>query len=109
MTRLLQFCETLADKHIVKERAVLNDAKFFVSLKKEADLLQFQLSADKLLLSTKPLEILTKESVEIDLPDLYPIKHTVTLVPENIYELQNIYRKYIYPFLKKFCRTFNFL
>lgn len=65
--------------------------------------MQFQLSADKLLLSTKPLEVLTKESVEeIALPDLYPIKHTVTLVPENIYELRNIYRKSLRVYNLKF-------
>ncbi|GLV39876.1 mitochondrial ribosomal protein L37 [Carabus blaptoides fortunei] len=91
-SKLLQLCENSSDKSLAKDRTVFNNAKFFVPLKKSEDLLQLELSADKLLMSSKPLEILTTHSTDnIDLPNLFPIKHTITLVPEHIYETNNVY------------------
>lgn len=93
-SKLLQLCESSSDKSLANARTVLNNAKFFVPLQKSDDLLQLELSADKLLMSSKPLEILTTESTDsFDLPNLFQIKHTITMVPEHIYETNDVYRK----------------
>lgn len=90
----MQLIESVADKNLAKQRIIMNNAKFFVPLKKDEDLLQLELSADKILLSKKPLDILTQDSGEnMELPNLFPVKPTITFVPENIYEANNIYRK----------------
>lgn len=90
-------CENSADA--VSSRALVQDETVFVPLEKDGDLIQFELTVNFLLNSGIPLPIYANaEEVErtkvIPLPDLYPIKHTVTLERENIYQTKNNFRKF---------------
>lgn len=80
---------------IVKSRHILNNLEFSFPFEKAGDLIQLQLRGDTLLTSSSPLSPINPNvNVNIDLPKLFPIKETVTLNRENIYELKDIYRKY---------------
>jgi len=100
VTKLLQLVELLSAPAIVKQRSILHDLQFWYPFEKAGDLIQFQLRGDTLLTTSKPLTPITSEPTgELELPDIFPIKHTITLNPENIYEIRNIYP--INPFIPK--------
>ncbi|KAL3288344.1 hypothetical protein HHI36_002792 [Cryptolaemus montrouzieri] len=91
-SKLLHLLESNEKYDIVRERFVLNDLFFSYPFEKEDNLIQFQLTGDAVLVSSKPLPPVTLESTENKkLPDLHPIKYTVTLNEENIYTVENIY------------------
>jgi hypothetical protein len=77
----------------------VQDETIIVPLEKDGDLIQLELTVNFLLNSATPLPVYADADVvqrtqDIPLPDLYPIKHTVTLEKENIYETKNIFRKF---------------
>ncbi|PNF38453.1 hypothetical protein B7P43_G04033 [Cryptotermes secundus] len=97
-SKLLQLCDFACENSAdaVSSRALVQDETVFVPLEKDGDLIQFELTVNFLLNSGIPLPIYANaEEVEgtkvIPLPDLYPIKHTVTLERENIYQTKNIF------------------
>ncbi|KAJ8972293.1 hypothetical protein NQ317_018627 [Molorchus minor] len=74
------------------KRYILNDLVFSYPFMKFGDLIQFQLSGETVITSSKPLAPITLEPTEsLELPDIAPIKPTITLNRENIYEVENIY------------------
>lgn len=100
-SKLLQLCEFACENSAdaVSSRALVQDETVFVPLEKDGDLIQLELTANFLLNSTTPLPIYANAdevqgTQDIPLPDLYPIKHTVTLERENIYQTKNIFRKF---------------
>lgn len=94
ISKLLHLLETHADGDIVKERFLCNDALFSFPFEKNGNLIQFELTADTLLTASRPLSpVCIADTKNYDLPDIYPIKATITLNPENIYDLRTLYRK----------------
>lgn len=94
VSRLLNIIEKYADQKLVRERFAINDAFFSFPFEKSDELVQLQLTGDTFLTSSKPLEPVCIANTEnLELPDIYPIKETVTLSPQNIYDLENVYRK----------------
>ncbi|KAJ3647624.1 hypothetical protein Zmor_019491 [Zophobas morio] len=92
LNNLLQLIENSSDLEVVKQRYVLDDTHFSYNFEKSSDLIQFELTGDTLLTSTKPLPAVTEEPTEsFQLPDIHPIKPTITLNKENIYEVRGIY------------------
>lgn len=85
---------------------VVNDVDSQATLEKEDDLLQFQETSHILVTSDKPLkhEVSERDIPYVQIPDLYPIKHTVTMLPEHFYEETSNYRKYL-PIFHIFERT----
>lgn len=103
VSKLLHLLETHADNNIVKERFLFNDLLFSFPFEKYGDLIQFQLTADTLLTASRPLSpVYVADTEEYELPDIFPVKATITLNPQNIYELRTLYRKYICARLKSF-------
>lgn len=95
MGKLLNLIETSSDSELVKQRFLTDNVIFSYPFERDNDLIQFELLGDFVLLSKEPLNPVTHQSTrEFDLPDIHPIKPTITLNEENIYVLDNIYRKY---------------
>lgn len=97
-SKLLQLCEFACESSAdaVSRRALVQDETVFVPLEKDGDLIQLELTVNFLLNSATPLPIYANAdevqgTQDIPLPDLYPIKHTVTLERENIYQTKNIF------------------
>lgn len=94
MARLLSLIERHEQNKIVRERYISNDVLFSFPFEKYGELVQLQLTGDTLITSSQLLPPLCiADTANIELPSLYPVKETVTLTPQNIYDLQNIYRK----------------
>lgn len=93
--KLLQLIELVSDSNIVKERSLLSDLQFSFPFEKLGNLIQLELRSDVLISSSRPLEPITNESTDgLELPNIHPIKETITLNTENIYNLRNLYRTY---------------
>ncbi|XP_055851735.1 39S ribosomal protein L37, mitochondrial [Episyrphus balteatus] len=90
INKLIFECEKLSGSSVTSRRQIFDNAAFNVSLTKDGDLLQFELSADTFMTSAKPIEAV-KGKYETELPDLYPIKHTITIPKKNIYTTKNSY------------------
>lgn len=100
-TKLIQLCEFACENgtNAVSSRALVQDETVFVPLEKDGDLIQLELTADFLLNSATPLPAYAdanevQATQDIPLPDLYPIKHTITLEKENLYQIKHVFRKF---------------
>lgn len=94
VSKTIQECEKLAGKSIVSNRKVVRDVLFVVPIEKDGDVLQMEITADTFLTSKKPITaIATTEMIENQLPDMFPLKYTISMPQENIYQLRDIYRE----------------
>lgn len=73
-------------------RKLTDYVTFQTSLSKDNDLLAFTISGDKLISSTRALDAV-KGKFNGELPDLYPVKCTVSMQKQHIYTEKNFYRK----------------
>lgn len=97
VSKLILECERLAGKSVASNRKVVNDALFVVPIEKDGDLLQIEIHADTFLTSKKPIAAVnTTPNTENVLPDIFPMKYTISMPQENIYQLRNIFREYHY-------------
>lgn len=80
---------------MVKQRKILNDAVFFVPFEKDGHLFQFNQIAETFVVSTKAKEPIkdTKDFESNELPDIYPIESNISIEQQNIYQIQNVFRK----------------
>lgn len=86
--------ELIGDSEIVKQRSIFNDLVFSFPFEKSGNLIQFQLSGDTFVAGTKRLHPVTDiETHNYELLSILPIKETITLNLENIYEITDLYRK----------------
>lgn len=91
---MLQLVEKSSDSEATQSKYVLNDVESRSVFEKEDDLIQFQDISHILVTSNKPVKHETeKESNYTEIPDLYPVKHTITLPPEHFYNETSKYRK----------------
>lgn len=85
--RLLQLVEKTSDSEVSLSKYVLNDVESQTVFEKEDDLIQFQEVSHILVTSNKPVKHdLEQDITYTEIPDLYPVKHTVTLPPEHFYD-----------------------
>lgn len=91
--KLLQLCESLSGSDIAQKRCVLYDGITKLNLDKESDLIQFILRSDVMITSAKPLKPIenSNSNMEIDLPNIYPLHHTIGLDKTNIYTTEDEY------------------
>lgn len=91
--KILQLCESLSGPDIAKKRCILYDGITKLNLEKDSDLLQFTLSSDVMIMSASPLKPLESSdcNMEINLPNIYPLHHTISLDQTNIYKTGDIY------------------
>ncbi|XP_050354296.1 39S ribosomal protein L37, mitochondrial [Nymphalis io] len=85
--KLLQLVEKSNDVEVTQNKYVLNDVESLSVFDKEDDLIQFQEISNILVTSNKPLKHDLKESniPFIEIPNMYPVKHTVTLPLDHFY------------------------
>ncbi|XP_026743157.1 39S ribosomal protein L37, mitochondrial [Trichoplusia ni] len=84
--RLLQLVEKTSDSEVTQSKYVVNDVESQTVFDKEDELIQFQDVSHILVTSHKPVtHDLDKDVAFKEIPDLYPVKHTVTLPPEHFY------------------------
>lgn len=101
-SKLLNLIETHSKHDLTKERYLLSDLFFSVPFEHSGNLIQFQLTGNNVLVASKPLPPVFKNSTDgLSLPDIFPVKPTITLNLQHFYDLDNIYRKH--------CNFFVFL
>ncbi|XP_076629516.1 mitochondrial ribosomal protein L37 [Colletes latitarsis] len=91
--KFLQLCESLCGLSIAQNRTVLRDEILSVCIEKELDLLQFSLKMDLIMTSSMPLTPIADTSAnnEFDLPDIFPLHHTIGLSKSNIYKTEDMF------------------
>lgn len=96
-TRLINHCERFAGRSVTSTRKIINDAYFVAPFEKDGDLIQMEMQAETFITSKKPLgsQKVNFKSEEVELPNLFPLKHTVSIPQCNIYEKKNVYRKHL--------------
>lgn len=96
VSKTIQECDKLAGKSIVSNRKTINDALFVVPIEKDGDVLQFEITADTFLTAKKPISAVSTSATELSqnqLPDMFPLKYTISMPQTNIYQLRDVYRK----------------
>lgn len=88
-------CEKLAGRTTTSCRKIINDVQFNVPFDKDGDLIQIDVKAETFMTSKKAISPIDQEftGTEYELPNLFPMKHTISLPHTNIYKLQDVYRK----------------
>ncbi|CAB3249153.1 unnamed protein product [Arctia plantaginis] len=90
--KLLQLVEKSSDTEVTQSRYVVNDVECHSVFDKEDDLIQFQEISNILVTSSKPVKHDTEKDVTFnDIPNLYPIKYTITLPKEHFYSESSKY------------------
>ncbi|KAL6422130.1 hypothetical protein ACFW04_010878 [Cataglyphis niger] len=91
--KILQLCESLSGPDIARKRCILYDGITKLNLEKESDLIQFTLRSDVMIMSASPLKPLESSNcnIEIDLPNIHPMHHTISLNQTNFYKTEDIY------------------
>lgn len=93
-SKTIQECDKLAGKSTALSRNIVKDAFFVVPIEKDGDVLQIEIHAETYLTSKKPIATVHTEITDDQLPDLFPLKYTISMPKRNIYQLRNIYREY---------------
>ncbi|XP_018299665.1 39S ribosomal protein L37, mitochondrial [Mycetomoellerius zeteki] len=91
--KFLQLCESLSGLEIAQKRCILYDGIIKLNLDKESDLIQFTISSDVTVMSTNPLKPIenSNSNMEIDLPNIQPLHHTIGLDKTNFYKTEDMY------------------
>lgn len=91
--QLLQVCECVNGPELARTRSIFHNGIAAVSLEKESKLLQFALSFDLVVVSTKPLTKIEDQNalMELDFPSIYPFNSTVSLNKTHIYKTEDLY------------------
>lgn len=96
-TRLLNHCERFYGHNKAVDRKIMNDASFNVPFENSLENILLQITAENLIASKKPIMpfVKTVGSDEDHLPDIFPLKPTVSIPKVYIKsnEEQNVYRK----------------
>ncbi|KAH8358492.1 hypothetical protein KR093_000471 [Drosophila rubida] len=90
INKLLFEIEKLAGRSVTVRRKLIDNVTFQTSLIKDNDLLLFKITGDKLISSARPLDTI-KGKFNGDLPDLYPMKCTVSMPKQHIYTENTFY------------------
>jgi len=90
--KLIQNCERLAGQCVL-ERRFLNDAIFKSPFYKDSDLVQLELGAEILIVARKPLNPVNEQKrlKDLEIPNIFPIKSTVSIPKTNIYVKETVY------------------
>ncbi|XP_058839460.1 large ribosomal subunit protein mL37-like [Topomyia yanbarensis] len=95
LSKLLIHCERFAGKSVTSMRKVISNTSFVVPINRNHhERIQISLKADTFITSSvpiKPLDSSVYRPQDLHLPDLFPVKETVTIPITNFYEWQNEY------------------
>jgi hypothetical protein len=94
-TRLLNHCERFHGHTVAADRKIINDAFFVVPFDKDGAQVQFEVTAETFMSSRKPINPFKVQiqPEQAQVPDIFPIKSTVSIPQVNFYKKQNFYRK----------------
>lgn len=92
-------CEKLAGRSLTSRRRLLDLVNFKVTLPKDNLLLQFDVTAEKFITAARPIEPI-KGRYDDDLPDLYPMKCTISMPKKHVYTTETFYRKRLVEWLR---------
>ncbi|XP_032578899.1 39S ribosomal protein L37, mitochondrial [Drosophila sechellia] len=90
VNKLLHESEKLAGRSVSVQRKLIDNASFKTSLSRDGDLLGFSINAEKVVFANRAIESV-KGKFEGDLPDLYPMKSTISIPKYHIYRTENLY------------------
>lgn len=95
----------------MNNRHVVRDAAISVPIKADGLNIQFEITAEMLLMAESALPKLVDVPRGLDLPNLFPLKPHISLEESNHYEMTDKFRKFSKPktitFNKKFSTTFT--
>lgn len=75
---------------------MVNDVLFVVPIEKDGDILQMEITAETFVTSNKPIAAVLSNQTEVNdsqLPDMFPMKYTISMPQQNIYKLRDSYRE----------------
>lgn len=87
-------CERFLGPEVSSNRKIIANTQFIVPVTKDLDRIQFSLKVDSFITSTapiKPLDNSVYRPQDQSLPDIHPVKETVTIPTTHFYEWQNEY------------------
>ncbi|XP_017057390.1 39S ribosomal protein L37, mitochondrial [Drosophila ficusphila] len=90
VNKLLQETEKLAGRPVSIRRKIIDNATFKSSLSKDGELFGFSINAEKVVFANRAIEAV-KGKFEVELPDLYPMKSTISIPKRHIYQTDNFY------------------
>jgi large subunit ribosomal protein L37 len=94
VTRFLNHCERFAGKDLANGRKIVNNSLFVTPWRKNGEHIQFELHANAFMVSNKPLAPAMLRHDDTDLPNIFPLKETISMPTTNIYDPKCFYRKY---------------
>lgn len=95
-TRFLNHCERFYGHTVAADRKIINNAFFVAPFDKDGDQIQLELTAETFMSSRKainPFKVQIQQE-QNTLPDIFPVKHTVSIPQHHFYKKQNVYRKF---------------
>ncbi|XP_032592782.1 39S ribosomal protein L37, mitochondrial [Drosophila grimshawi] len=90
VNKLLFEIEKLAGRPVTERRRMIDNVTFKTTITKDNDVLAFAVSGETLISSSRALDAI-KGKYHGELPDLYPMKCTVSMPKRNIYTADNFY------------------
>lgn len=95
ISKFLQLIESTSDPQLVQDKYLFSDLLFSFPFKRDEQEIQFLLTGDFFLSSSKPLEAITRDLGEnTELFDMSPLDPKISIISENIYRIESIYREY---------------
>jgi len=94
-TRLINHCERFQGASRAADRKIVNDAVFVAPFTKEGDKIQLELTAETFMTTRKPISPFSVQltAEQNKLPDIFPLKQTVSIPETHDYKPQNVYRE----------------
>ncbi|XP_053669887.1 39S ribosomal protein L37, mitochondrial [Anopheles nili] len=94
LSKLLTHCERFAGWTVNANRRVVYDTRVLVPLVKADEKILLNVTTEQMIISHEPLEPLDTSvyrPLDLEIPSLFPLKETVSLPVENIYDWRNDY------------------
>lgn len=94
LSKLLVHCERFTGPSVATSRKILSNVRFVVPLAKDLDRIQLSLRADTFITSTAaitPYDSSVYRPQDQTLPDLFPLRETVTMPSSHFYEWRTEY------------------
>ncbi|XP_055524558.1 39S ribosomal protein L37, mitochondrial [Wyeomyia smithii] len=94
LSKLVTHCERFLGNSVSSTKRIVANTRFVVPITKDLDRIELNLKADTFLISAapiKPLDNSVYRPQDLPIPDLFPVKETVTIPTTNFYEWQNEY------------------
>lgn len=94
--RLLNHCERLQGHTKTAERKTINNAFFVLPFERTGSVVQLEINAETFVTSKKaihPVEKVTLEPKDDNLPEIHPLYPTASIPKVNFYNNRLVYRK----------------